>query len=167
MSARLVGWALQQKGLDTQEKLLLVILADHFNDQEGAAWPSQARVAEMMGVSDRQVRRIQLQLINKELLEVEQRAGQSNIYRMHTPDIDVLPTPDIDVRIPRTSMSYTPDTAVLHNSYLTLNEHKKSKFKKEQQTPTPPKYKPPKDESVKPQRAQEHIKEIRRKLKAV
>ena len=55
MSAKLVGWALEQPGLDIQERLLLVILADHFNDQEGAAWPSQQRVANIMGISDRQV----------------------------------------------------------------------------------------------------------------
>ena len=165
MSAKLVGWALEQPGLDIQERLLLVILADHFNDQEGAAWPSQQRVANIMGISDRQVRRIQVSLLNKEYLEVEQRAGQSNLYRMRTPDTGVLPTPDIDVLPPRTHMSYTPDTAVLHNSYLTLNEHKKSNLKNG--TPMPPKYKPPKDDSVKPEVAQQHIKNIRRKLKAV
>lgn len=157
MSARLVGWALAQPELDTQEKLLLVILADHFNDQEGAAWPSQSRVAELMNVSDRQVRRIQVQLINKGYLEVEQRTGQSNIYRMLTPDTGV--------HLPRTYMSTTPDTAVLHNSYITLNEHKKSKLKNNQSTPTPPKYKAPKDDSVKPEVAQEHIKQIRKTLR--
>lgn len=165
MSAKLVGWALEQPDLDVQERLLLVILADHFNDQEGAAWPSQQRIAKIMGISDRQVRRIQVQLLNKEYLEVEQRAGQSNLYRMRTPDTAVLPTPDVDVLPPRTYMSYTPDTAVLHNSYLTLNEHKKSNLKNG--TPMPPKYKAPKDDSVKPEVAIKHITDIKKKLKRI
>lgn len=165
MSAKLVGWALEQPDLDVQERLLLVILADHFNDQEGAAWPSQQRIAKIMGISDRQVRRIQVQLLNKEYLEVEQRSGQSNLYRMRTPDTGVLPTPDVDVLPPRTYMSYTPDTAVLHNSYLTLNEHKKTNLKNG--TPTPPRYKPPKDESVKPEVAIQHITNIKKKLKRI
>jgi hypothetical protein len=65
LSAKLVGWALEQEGLEPQEKLLLVILADHFNDKEGAAWAGQARIAKMMGVSDRQVRRLQVSLVDQ------------------------------------------------------------------------------------------------------
>lgn len=137
MSAKLVGWALEQDGLELQEKFLLVVLADHFNDQEGAAWPSQERIARIMNVSDRQVRRIQVELINKGFLEVTKRHGQSNIYKMVVPDIDVL--------VPRTHTSYTPDTAVLHNSYRTLKERYVGQEKK---TKIPDKYKPepiPKD----------------------
>jgi len=131
MSAKLVGWALEQDGLELQEKLLLVVLADHFNDQEGAAWPSQERIARIMNVSDRQVRRIQVELINKGFLEVTKRHGQSNIYKMVVPDMDVL--------VPRTRTSYTPDTAVLHNSYRTLKERYVGQEKK---TQIPDKYKP-------------------------
>jgi hypothetical protein len=137
VSAKLVGWALEQDGLELQEKFLLVVLADHFNDQEGAAWPSQERIARIMNVSDRQVRRIQVELINKGFLEVTKRHGQSNIYKMVVPDIDVL--------VPRTHASYTPDTAVLHNSYRTLKERYVGQEKK---TKIPDKYKPepiPKD----------------------
>jgi len=137
VSAKLVGWALEQDGLELQEKFLLVVLADHFNDQEGAAWPSQERIARIMNVSDRQVRRIQVELINKGFLEVTKRHGQSNIYKMVVPDIDVL--------VPRTHTSYTPDTAVLHNSYRTLKERYIGQEKK---TKIPDKYKPepiPKD----------------------
>jgi hypothetical protein len=154
MSAKLVGWALEQEGLDIQEKLLLVVLADHFNDQEGAAWPSQERIAKIMNVSDRQVRRIQVELINKGYLEVTNRHGQSNIYRMLVPDIDV--------RQPRTSMSYTPDTAVLHNSYRTLNERYVGQEKK---TQIPDKYKAPIDDSVHPDTAVKYITDIKKKLR--
>ena len=154
MSAKLVGWALEQDGLELQEKLLLVVLADHFNDHEGAAWPSQERIARIMNISDRQVRRIQVELVNKGFLEVSQRHGQSNIYRMVVPDMDVL--------VPRTRMSYTPDTAVLHNSYRTLNEQLVGQNKK---TQIPPKYKPPVDDSVDPNTAITYIQDIKKKLR--
>ena len=154
MSAKLVGWALEQEGLELQEKLLLVVLADHFNDQEGAAWPSQERIARIMNISDRQVRRIQVELINKGFLEVNKRHGQSNIYKMVVPDMDVL--------VPRTRTSYTPDTAVLHNSYRTLNERYSDKSKV---TQIPDKYVMPIDDSVPPQVAVTYIKDIQKKIR--
>jgi len=154
LSAKLVGWALEQEGLEPQEKLLLVILADHFNDKEGAAWAGQARIAKMMGVSDRQVRRLQVSLVSKGLLNVELRTGQSNLYRMVTPDVLSYP-------LGHTSPT-TPDTAVLHNSYRTLNERYPDKFKK---TQIPDKYKAPIDDSVEPEVAITYIKDIKKKLR--
>jgi len=154
LSAKLLGWALQQEGLEPQEKLLLVILADHFNDKEGAAWAGQTRIAKMMGVSDRQVRRLQVSLVEKGLLNVELRTGQSNLYRMVTPDVLSYPSG-------HTSPT-TPDTAVLHNSYRTLNERYPDKLKP---TQIPDKYVMPIDDSVDPQTAVTYIKDIKKKLK--
>jgi DNA-binding transcriptional regulator LsrR (DeoR family) len=154
LSAKLVGWALEQEGLEPQEKLLLVILADHFNDKEGAAWAGQARIAKMMGVSDRQVRRLQVSLVDKGLLHVELRAGQSNMYQNGNPGHIVLP--------PRTHSPTTPDTAVLHNSYRTLNERYPDKFKV---TQIPDKYVAPIDDSVDPSTAITYIKDIKKKLR--
>ncbi len=154
MSAKLVGWALEQEGLEPQEKLLLVILADHFNDKEGAAWAGQARIAKMMGVSDRQVRRLQVSLVSKGLLNVELRTGQSNLYRMVTPDILSYPSGQYSPT--------TPDTAVLHNSYRTLNERYSDKSKV---TQIPDKYVMPIDDSVPPQVAVTYIKDIQRKIR--
>jgi hypothetical protein len=154
MSAKLVGWALEQEGLEPQEKLLLVILADHFNDKEGAAWAGQARIAKMMGVSDRQVRRLQVSLVDKGLLNVELRSGQSNMYRMVTPDV-------LSGGVGHTSPG-SKDTAVLHNSYRTLNERYPDKSKP---TQIPDKYIMPIDDSVDPQTAVTYIKDIKKKLR--
>jgi hypothetical protein len=154
MSAKLVGWALEQEGLEPQEKLLLVILADHFNDKEGAAWAGQARIAKMMGVSDRQVRRLQVSLVDKGLLNVELRSGQSNMYRMVTPDV-------LSGGVGRTSPG-SKDTVVLHNSYRTLNERYPDKSKP---TQIPDKYVAPIDDSVDPQTAVTYIKDIKKKLR--
>ena len=154
MSAKLVGWALEQEGLEPQEKLLLVILADHFNDKEGAAWAGQTRIAKMMGVSDRQVRRLQVSLVEKGILNVEHRTGSSNMYRMVTPDILSAPSG-------HTSPT-TPDTAVLYNSYRTLNEQLVGQNKK---TQIPPRYKAPIDDSVDPNTAITYIQDIKKKLR--
>jgi hypothetical protein len=154
LSAKLVGWALEQQNLTPMEKLLLVVLADHFNDQEGAAWPSQERIATMMGLSTRQVRRIQIELINKGHLEVETRTGQSNLYRMTTQDMGVL--------YPGHTRPTTPDNGVLHNSYVTLKERSIGHLKK---TQIPDKYNPPKDDSVDPEVAITYIKDIKKKLR--
>jgi len=154
MSAKLVGWALEQPNLTPMEKLLLVVLADHFNDQEGAAWPSQERIARIMNISDRQVRRIQVELINKGFLEVNKRHGQSNIYKMVVPDTDVL--------IPRTRTSGSTDTAVLYNSYRTLKERYVGQEKK---TQIPDKYKAPIDDSVDTDVAIKYITDIKKKLR--
>lgn len=157
-----MGWALAQDNLEPQEKLLLVILADHFNDQEGAAWPSQERIATMMGVSDRQVRRIQVRLMDKGYLEVIKRHGQSNLYKMVALDVDQLKPTGHRRPVPRTSMSYTPDTAVLYNSYRTLKEPSIGQIKK---TPIPDKYVMPIDDSVDPSTAITYIKDIKKKLR--
>jgi hypothetical protein len=154
LSAKLVGWALEQEGLEPQEKLLLVILADHFNDKEGAAWAGQARIAKMMGVSDRQVRRLQVSLVEKGILNVEHRTGSSNMYRMVTPDT-------VSGGVGLTSPGGS-DTAVLYNSYRTLNERYPDKFKK---TQIPDRYVPPIDDSVDPSTAITYIKDIKKKLR--
>ena len=154
MSAKLVGWALEQPNLTPMEKLLLVVLADHFNDQEGSAWPSQERIAKMMALSTRQVRRIQLELTTKGYLQVENRVGQSNLYRMTTPDMGVL--------YPGHTRPEGYDNGVLHNSYITLKERSIGHLKK---TPIPDKYVMPIDDSVDPEIARKHITNIKKTLR--
>jgi hypothetical protein len=100
LSAKLVGWALEQEGLEPQEKLLLVILADHFNDKEGAAWAGQARIAKMMGVSDRQVRRLQVSLVDKGTTTCGTQIRSIKHVQNGDPGRIVLP--------PRTHQSYHP-----------------------------------------------------------
>jgi len=56
----------------------------------------------------------------------------------------------------------TPDTAVLHNSYRTLNERYSDKSKV---TQIPDKYVAPIDDSVDPLTAITYIKDIKKKLR--
>jgi hypothetical protein len=85
----------------------------------------------MMALSTRQVRRIQLELTTKGYLQVENRVGQSNLYRMTTPDMGVL--------YPGHTRPEGYDNGVLHNSYITLKERSVGHLKK---TQIPDKYKP-------------------------
>lgn len=149
-----MGWAIEYQDLSPLEKLLLIVLSDHFNDKEGAAWPSQQRIALLMGVSDRTVRRLQTSLQDKGILNVEHRTGSSNMYRMITPDTMSYPSGH---RSPT-----TPDTAVLHNTYRTLNERSIGQIKP---TQIPDKYVMPIDDSVDPQTAVTYIQDIKKKLR--
>jgi hypothetical protein len=54
MSSKLVGLALEAEGLKPIEKLVLVILADHGN-QDGTAWPKRSSIAAKAGIKLRYV----------------------------------------------------------------------------------------------------------------
>jgi hypothetical protein len=105
MSTRLVGWALRDApkdfpDLSTGSRLLLVYLADHFNEDEGAAWPSQARLAGLMGCSDRAVRKWLDELLGAGVLTSQMRSGSSNLYRL---------TPEPRSGVPRNHVPPTPE----------------------------------------------------------
>lgn len=55
MSVKAMAWAWTQEGLSEGEKLLLMAVADHADD-EGTCWPGQVGLAIKCGISDRTVR---------------------------------------------------------------------------------------------------------------
>jgi DNA-binding transcriptional ArsR family regulator len=127
MSVKLLSWVLEEvpyrfPDLDPTARLILLILADHFNDQEGAAWPSHGRVARMAGVSEDTVRRHLKRLEELELISSKPREGRSNLYvippaPMHPlPPAPVHPTPRMDAPPPPAPMH--PPSPI----YTTLNE---------------------------------------------
>lgn len=140
MSVRLLSWVLSDiphthPDLDPTARLILVILADHFNEHEGAAWPSVGRVANMAGVSDETVRRHLNDLVDRKLISKEPRSGQSNLYGI-TPPLKQPPTPVT----PPTRTRGTPHTHVgtpptpargVSPIYTTLNEPLKNQANKE------------------------------------
>lgn len=86
MSTRLVGWALRDApvihpDLSTGARLLLVYLADHFNEDEGAAWPSHARLANLMGASRRSINNWLEELLVAGIIAKQRRSGTSTLYR--------------------------------------------------------------------------------------
>lgn len=98
MSTRMVGWALRDAptahpDLSMGARLLLVYLADHFNEDEGAAWPSQARLAGLMGCGQRSISRYLTELVDAGIVQSEMRDGKSNLYRMTYAKLAGVPTP--------------------------------------------------------------------------
>lgn len=61
--------------LPTSEKMVLLVIADHADDQGENAWPAVATIARKASLSDRQTQRMIKQLTNLGLISVEKQAG--------------------------------------------------------------------------------------------
>lgn len=116
MSISCMAMALRQDNLNPATKFILIILADHADD-EGLCWPGQKGMAEKACMTDRQVRRHIAKLKNLELISIERikRADGSwggnkyslNLAKMSYPTYQKGPVrQDTDVLSDRTLMSY-------------------------------------------------------------
>ena len=95
MSSVLMGWALRAireefQQLSTGARFTLLLLADHFNDDKGAAWPSHDRLALIMGVSRRSVIEYMKELKEAGIVTQKMEYGKVNLYTIgvknsHTP----------------------------------------------------------------------------------
>jgi hypothetical protein len=98
MGIEITKWAWRQSTPTPTSKLVLLALAEHA-DQHGVCWPSQARLATMCMVSDRQIREILQKLKFAGLLKMHARSGAgrktSNLYRLA---IDGCQMPDAGSR---------------------------------------------------------------------
>ena len=124
------------------ERLVMLALADHVNRKErDKCWPGEQRIADMVSISERQVRRIIKKLAQAGELTVHLNAGRvktstgpkkTNLYRLHpggkpipppkaTSSVRSAPSPDPGhhstnpghfEQEPRTSEARTPDIAV-------------------------------------------------------
>lgn len=113
MSARLVGRALEVKGLDPVPKLILIGLADCTNTATGLCFPSAEWLAGVAGCTERHVRRVIGDLEARGLISIHRRPGKSNLYTvLPTPDLMSPPTPDMRSATPDIAMSATPDIAM-------------------------------------------------------
>lgn len=70
--------------------LVLASLADQAND-DGYCWPSVASTAKRCRISERQVQRWVTKLVEDGLLEVQERPGTSNMYRIVGGDMGDTP----------------------------------------------------------------------------
>ncbi|WEJ19307.1 helix-turn-helix domain-containing protein [Pseudomonas sp. SD17-1] len=100
-------WPLQ--GMSPAQKAVLISLADNAND-EGACWPSVARIAERTCLSERAVRNALRWLEQVEVLAAHQRTGRSTWYTVspynYNPGISCPPAPDAPP--PRQEVPPTP-----------------------------------------------------------
>ena len=98
MSIQALSWSIKQKTKNTTSKLVLLILANYANEKH-ESYPSEKHLGELVGVSERTIRRCLKQLTELGLITVMQRAGTSNLYKVNLgTDTSVLP-----VRTPMTS----------------------------------------------------------------
>ena len=112
MSIEAVTWAFRQRLDDPTAKLVLLGIADKYNEDRGYAWPSVARLSEMADCTERTVNRKIAYLEEVGLVQVLRNPPNSNQYFLPTltnchPDthVGVTLTPDVGVTL-------TPDVAL-------------------------------------------------------
>lgn len=82
MSIKAVSWALEQSLGNATQKLILIAIADRFNDEYGHAWPSIAWLAKAGDCSDRTVRRHLRDLEAKGVVSVTHRPNETSSYKL-------------------------------------------------------------------------------------
>jgi len=80
MSIRLMS-EVWRTDLPTVEKMVLLVIADHANDEGTEAWPSQATIAKKASVSIRTVQRSVNNLVKEGYLRMEKHRGGSATCR--------------------------------------------------------------------------------------
>jgi len=90
MSLQAYVWAWAQKDVTTNEKMVLLALADRHNSDTGECWPSNRRLAEDTRLSEPSIKKITKALAERGLISKEERrtpSGRhtSNMYRLHIP----------------------------------------------------------------------------------
>ena len=83
MSIKAVSWALEQYVSDPVAKLVLVGIADRYNDEQGYAWPSVAWLSKAASVTDRTVQRKIKLLEEQGFLATAMRKGATTHYHLH------------------------------------------------------------------------------------
>lgn len=99
MSIKAFRWAKDQRGLPSSEKFVLIMIADHYNDEWHRAWPSHATLGEETGLSVPTVKRAIRALASRGLLQVE--AWQLNEGGGWLSNRYLLPQFDLRSRIAR------------------------------------------------------------------
>ena len=115
MSVQMLSAAWAQDGLTSNQKLVLLGLANWCNSESQTAWPSIPVLAERCSLTPRSVQRILKQLRELGLISVEQRSNTSSVYYFHLKERhDVTP----DTVSPPTQCHPTPDTVSPNTRYI-------------------------------------------------
>lgn len=83
MSIKAVGWAFDQKLNDPMAKLVLLALADHYNESSRNAWPSVDRLMEYTDASRPTVLRKLKKLETLGLISRSKRYNKTDIYQFN------------------------------------------------------------------------------------
>ncbi|MGJ4843902.1 helix-turn-helix domain-containing protein [Leifsonia sp. Le1] len=108
MSFEAFRWAKSWGGLSTSRKFVLLMLADHYNEEAHRAWPSMQTLARETGMSRRSVVNCIATLEKEGLIEVEQWVDattgkqMSNRYCLPWHDEESVRAETLPVRVYRT-----------------------------------------------------------------
>lgn len=86
MSIDLINRSWEAKGLTSAQRLVLICLCDHFNEDEGRAWPSMARIAAFCHISEQMASRHIKSIEESGYLSVDRSTPRSNHYRITLPE---------------------------------------------------------------------------------
>lgn len=147
MSVKAIGWAFEQKVDDPLAKLVLLALADHFNESTGDAWPSIDRLVSVTEGSRSTVIRKLKKLEQVGFISREKRYNKTDVYRINFTGVTETPqTVSTGVTLTpqeqSTGVTETPlEVSQRHtNTYRTVNNNniskKSSKQKVSEWTPT-------------------------------
>ena len=148
MSVKAIGWAFEQKVDDPLAKLVLLALADHYNESTGDAWPSIDRLVSITEGSRSTVIRKLKKLEQVGFISREKRYNKTDVYRMNFTGVTLTPQSDsngvtLTPQAESTGVTQTP-LGVSHrhtNTYLTVNNNniskKATKQKVSEWIPTP------------------------------
>ena len=134
MSVKAIGWAFEQKVDDPLAKLVLLALADHYNESTGDAWPSIDRLVSITEGSRSTVIRKLKKLEQVGFISREKRYNKTDVYRMNFTGVTLTPQSDsngvtLTPQAESTGVTQTP-LGVSHrhtNTYLTVNNNNISK----------------------------------------
>ena len=147
MSVKAIGWAFEQKVDDPLAKLVLLALADHYNESTGDAWPSIDRLVSVTEGSRSTVIRKLKKLEQVGFISREKRYNKTDVYRINFTGVTETPqTVSTGVTLTpqeqSTGVTETPlEVSQRHtNTYRTVNNNniskKSSKQKVSDWTPT-------------------------------
>ena len=147
MSVKAIGWAFEQKVDDPLAKLVLLALADHYNESTGDAWPSIDRLVSVTEGSRSTVIRKLKKLEQVGFISREKRYNKTDVYRINFTGVTETPqTVSTGVTLTpqeqSTGVTETPlGVSQRHtNTYGTLNINNNSKKSSKQKvsdwTPT-------------------------------
>jgi len=82
MSIKAVSWALEVDMSDAIAKLVLIGIADKYNEERGFGWPSVKWLATVAGCSDRTIRRKLTDLQEQGYVTIDRRFNDTSCYRL-------------------------------------------------------------------------------------
>lgn len=98
MSWKATAWAKEVSGISRSEKLLLLVIADYYNEDEKAAWPSLASLATHALMSRRHVMRLLAKLEERGVVKLDKQRGHLTRIRLTR---DIMSPVTSDVTTPR------------------------------------------------------------------